>query len=145
VPRVVVCFSDHAQCRRSRRFRGPPESPVLAFWGGIPGSPGKPGFGFLGWDSGDLRVPSCPLWLILFFVALCRCTLSQTPTPHRRFVENKSQTLIRKACRQAVDLSFSRFFGLESRCLCLVSACHSQFVPIVSLFAGEYPANHIKA
>jgi hypothetical protein len=22
----------------------------------IPGSPGKPGFGFLGWDSGDLFV-----------------------------------------------------------------------------------------
>jgi hypothetical protein len=79
------------------------------------------------------------------FAALCRCTLSQTPTPHRRFVENKRQTPIRKACRKAVDLSFSCFFRSESRCLCLISARHSQFVPIVSLFAGEYPANHVKA
>jgi hypothetical protein len=34
------CFSDHARCRRSRRFRGPR----------------KARFGFLGWDSGDLFV-----------------------------------------------------------------------------------------
>jgi hypothetical protein len=38
--------------------------------------------------------------------ALCRCTLSQTPTRHRRFVENKSQTAIRKACRQPVEALF---------------------------------------
>ena len=54
--------------------------------------------------------------------ALCRCTLSQTPTPHKRFVENKRQTPIRKACRKAVDPSFSRFFEpritLSLPCLC---------------------------
>src|SRR5579871_6275548 len=48
--------------------------------------------------------------------ALCRCTFSQPPTPYRRFVDNTGSTPIRKACRKAVDLSFLRFFGLQSRC-----------------------------
>src|SRR6478735_6956501 len=41
-------------------------------------------------------------------------SLSQDPTPHKRFVENKSQTPIRKACQKPVDPSFSRFSGLQS-------------------------------
>ena len=67
------------------------------------------------------------------------------PTPHRRFVENKRQTPIRKACRKAVDPSFSRFFDSESRCFCLVSASRFRLVLIANLFAHEYPANHIKS
>jgi hypothetical protein len=82
-------------------------------------------------DSGDLA-------------ALCRRTLSQTPTPHRRFIENKSPTPIRKACRKPVDPSFSRFSDSESRCFCLVSVSHFQCVQIAKLFVHKYPANHVK-
>jgi len=41
---------------------------VLLFHSGDDVAPGKPGFGFLGWDDARSRrsllcVPSCPLWL----------------------------------------------------------------------------------
>ena len=46
-------------------------------------------------------------------------SLSQRPTPHRRFVENKSRTPIRKDCRPDGRSLFSRFSGLQS---CSISA-----------------------
>jgi len=50
------------------------------------------------------------------FATHCRYTLSQTPTPHKRFVENKHQSAIRqdshKTCRTPL---FLRFLGSESR------------------------------
>src|SRR5579859_5707820 len=54
--------------------------------------------------------------------ALCRCTLSQPPTPHGRFVENKGGTPIRKACRKAVEALFyvisSPLLGVLPLALC---------------------------
>jgi len=50
--------------------------------------------------------------------------LSQIPHPPCAFVENKSQTPIRKACRKLVDPSFSRFSGLQLRS---ISACFFRF------------------
>jgi hypothetical protein len=76
-------------------------------------APNKPGFGLLGWKSGNLFCGPLPA----FF--------SQTPTRHRAFVENKNQTPIRPSGHRAVDPSSSRFFGPESRCFFLALApCH---------------------
>jgi len=40
-------------------------------------------------------------------------SLSQRPHPPNTFVENKSQSAIRKACQKAVDDLFSRFSGRQ--------------------------------
>src|SRR5579871_1871379 len=50
----------------------------------------------------------------LFCVPLPASFSPDTPPPCA-FVENKSSTSIRKACRKLVDPSFSRFSGLQSR------------------------------
>jgi hypothetical protein len=42
-------------------------------------------------------------------------SLSQDPTPHKRFVENKSQTPIRPSGHRTVESPFSRFSGLPIR------------------------------
>jgi hypothetical protein len=41
-------------------------------------------------------------------------SLSQDPTPHKRFVENKSRSAIRQASHKTVEARFSRFSGLQS-------------------------------
>jgi hypothetical protein len=52
-------------------------------------------------DFGDRRASRA--------MALCLCTLSQTPTPHRRFVENKSKSAIRPDGHRAVEATFLSF------------------------------------
>jgi hypothetical protein len=42
-------------------------------------------------------------------------SLSQRPTPHERFIENKSQTAIRPNGDRTVESRFFRFSGLQSR------------------------------
>jgi len=49
------------------------------------------------------------------FATHCRCTLSQDPTPHKPFVENKHQSAIRQDSHKTVELLFLRFLGSESR------------------------------
>ena len=61
------------------------------------------------------------LWLmVLVSCDLLPASLSQTPTPHKRFVENKRRSAIRKACQKTVEAPFSRFSGTQSRIFELV-------------------------
>jgi len=93
-----VLISGKVLAFRSRRYRGPQIGPVLPGWGGMTRDVG---------DSGD----SCsPLPM----------SLSQTPTPHRTFVENKHQSAIRPSGHRAVEALFSRFSGLQSRSISAV-------------------------
>jgi hypothetical protein len=55
-------------------------------------------------DDGDSGDPCGPL----------PASLSQAPTPHKRFVENKSQTPIRPNCHRAVESPFFRFSGIQA-------------------------------
>jgi hypothetical protein len=51
-------------------------------------------------------------------------SLSQKPHPPNTFVENKSQSAIRKACQKAVDALFSPFSGRQ---FTSISALFSRF------------------
>jgi len=80
-----------------RRYRGPQTAPL---------SRG------LGWDFGNLFHGPLP------------ASLSHRPTPHKRFVENKSRTPIRPNGRPNGRSLFSRFSGLQSGS---ISALFSRF------------------
>ena len=62
----------------------------------------------------------------------CRCTFSQTPTPHRAFVEIKDQSAIRQDSQKAVEVLFSCFLGAESHLFTVAS----QDVPVLPNFNG---------
>jgi hypothetical protein len=55
------------------------------------------------------------------FVTHCRCTLSQEPTPHKAFVENKDQSAIQPSGDRAVEVPFRCFSASES---CLFESHH---------------------
>src|SRR5579864_670635 len=59
--------------------------------------------------------PTQPRGSLGIVAALCRCTLSQTPTPHGRFVENKGLSAIRPSGDRAVEVLFLRNFELALR------------------------------
>ena len=87
---------------------------------------------------------SCPLWFKCPLLSNypfpdshgpLPASLSQTPPRHRRFVENKRRTPIRKACRKAVDPSFSRFSRLSNHVVSALSpsvTCNSYYLPTYS-------------
>src|SRR5260221_11528776 len=57
-----------------------------------------------------LCVPSCPLWLIPVFCSPLPASLSQTATPHKHFVANKSRTLNSKGLSKGCRPLFFAFF-----------------------------------
>jgi hypothetical protein len=72
---------------------------------------------------------------------LLPASLSQTPTPHRRFVENKSQTPIRPRGRPSGRSPFSRFSDPESRCFCHAIAGANLLTTNCHMIRREYLAN----
>src|SRR5579864_1389442 len=87
----------------------------------ITGVPGKPAFGFLGWDDGDRRAARP--------TTLCLRPSAIDPPPHKRFVENKSRTPIRPSGDRTVEALISRFSGLQSGS---ISALFSRFFTVRS-------------
>jgi hypothetical protein len=82
----------------------------------------------------DDPITGCPDHPILF--SPLPASLSQRPHPPKRFVENKSQTPIRKAFQKAVEALFLRFSELQSRS---ISALFSRFT--VRSAEGHNPVN----
>ena len=84
-------------------------------------------------NSGDFW----QLWQ--FWQSLCGplpATLSQTPTPHMRFVENKRQSAIRPSGDRAVEALFPSFLPVESVSFCW-SFCPCNPLPAVRSAVGR--------
>jgi hypothetical protein len=92
------------------------------------------------------------LWFFVTFVAKvlgfrdfathCRCTLSQDPTPHKAFVENKHQSAIRPTDDRTVEVPFRCFSASES---CLFESHHLTlgFTQLQwNQHALQYPSSH---
>jgi hypothetical protein len=80
-------------------------------------APNKPGFGLLGWKSGDLSCGPLP------------ASFSQTPTRHRGFVSNKGPSAIRPSGDRAVEALFSPIFHAQSRIFRLALILFSKTSP----------------
>src|SRR5690349_17601500 len=89
--------------------------------GATTGIPDEPAVGLAGWKPPRLKLvilkerPPLPRMKDLNWRSpLCGplpASFSHDPTPHKRFVENKSQTSIRPTGDRAVEALFSRFQG----------------------------------